>query len=62
MFEPLSSSPSAIGTGWLSFNLTAPLRVLSTAKSVDSIVQAGLATLLRFENFVFTPDNRTDNS
>lgn len=62
MFESLSPSPSAIGTGWLSFNLTGPWRHLARARPLSSIVQAALAQLLRFENFVLTPDNRTDNS
>lgn len=62
MFEPLSPSPSAIGTGWLSFNLTGQRIGLARARPFSVIVQAALAQLLRFENFVLTPENRTDNS
>ena len=61
MFKPSSPSPTAFGKGWLSFNLTVPRIDFAQAGPFSSMLQAGLATLLRFENFVLTPDNRTDN-
>ena len=62
MFEPLIPSPSAIGTGWLSFNRAGQRIDFARAKPLSSILQVALAKLLQFENYVHTPDTRTDNS